>query len=208
MRWLSFWAGLLSIITAQAQCIDLRLLPQWKGVSFTPGQWLDGAQGEKIIIENLGVYVASFESGLPVFHLLQWTEDFVRDSCSVPVLDGRLLVQFGVDSVTRARGVMRGDLDPLLGYYWTWQSGYIHLKCEGVWVDHKGQSNRFTWHLGGSEANACVSKHNLKLPIDHSVVWDIWPIFEAGLPQHHQIMSPGPEAKKMFDKFILCMHGL
>ena len=40
--------------------------------------------------------------------------------------------QVGVDSSTTLSGALGGDLDPTKGMYWTWQTGYIHFKLEGI----------------------------------------------------------------------------
>lgn len=39
---------------------------------------------------------------------------------------------FGVDSLLQVSGVQSGALDPLKGMYWTWQTGYIQFKMEGI----------------------------------------------------------------------------
>jgi len=38
----------------------------------------------------------------------------------------------GVDSIRNVSGVQTGALDPLNGMFWTWNSGYIMAKLEGV----------------------------------------------------------------------------
>lgn len=53
----------------------------------------------------------------------------------------------GVDSITNVSGILGGDLDPARGMYWTWQSGYINLKIEGVCSRCDGRKYRL--HLGG-----------------------------------------------------------
>ena len=43
-------------------------------------------------------------------------------------------IQFnlGIDKQTNLDGVRGGDLDPLKGMYWTWNTGYINIKLEGI----------------------------------------------------------------------------
>lgn len=55
----------------------------------------------------------------------------------------------GVDSITNVSGAMGGFLDPMYGMYWTWQSGYIHLKMEGRSRACRAPGNVFQYHLGG-----------------------------------------------------------
>lgn len=57
----------------------------------------------------------------------------------------------GIDSLTNVSGAFEGDLDPTNGMYWTWQSGYINLKIEGVSPICPTRHNKFQWHIGGYE---------------------------------------------------------
>ncbi|MBC7651565.1 MAG: hypothetical protein H7101_07440, partial [Deinococcales bacterium] len=43
-------------------------------------------------------------------------------------------IQFliGVDSIKNVSGVQTGALDPINGMFWTWNSGYVFAKLEGV----------------------------------------------------------------------------
>ena len=50
----------------------------------------------------------------------------------------------GIDSITNSSGAHGGDLDPTNDMYWSWQSGYINTKLEGL-IGEK----EFTLHLGG-----------------------------------------------------------
>ncbi len=54
---------------------------------------------------------------------------------------------FGIDSVTSTSGALSGALDPMHGMYWSWQSGYINCKLEGIFQTPKQEA--FQLHLGG-----------------------------------------------------------
>ncbi len=58
-------------------------------------------------------------------------------------------IQFmiGVDSARNLMGIQSGVLDPSLGMFWTWQTGYIFIKAEGI-APAAPQGN-FQYHLGG-----------------------------------------------------------
>lgn len=60
-------------------------------------------------------------------------------------------IQFnlGVDSSTNVAGILDGDLDPIKGMYWTWNSGYINFKLEGSITNNTGKKIPFEYHLGG-----------------------------------------------------------
>ncbi|MFK7756510.1 MAG: MbnP family protein [Flavobacteriales bacterium] len=59
-----------------------------------------------------------------------------------------LSFNLGVDSITNSSGAKGGDLDPMHGMYWSWQSGYINFKLEGSYLAN-GDKKKFTYHLGG-----------------------------------------------------------
>lgn len=52
----------------------------------------------------------------------------------------------GTDSLTNVAGILDGDLDPIKGMYWAWNSGYIHFKVAGKKLTSNTQ---FEYHLGG-----------------------------------------------------------
>ena len=52
----------------------------------------------------------------------------------------------GIDSATNVSGILEGDLDPIKGMYWAWNSGYINFKVEGK---RSGTKSGFEYHLGG-----------------------------------------------------------
>jgi hypothetical protein len=61
----------------------------------------------------------------------------------------KVTFNLGIDSLTNTAGAMAGDLDPIKGMYWAWQSGYINMKIEGKCSSCKTRKNEFHFHLGG-----------------------------------------------------------
>jgi hypothetical protein len=55
----------------------------------------------------------------------------------------------GVDSLANTGGVQGGDLDPMLGMFWTWNTGYIYARLEGESDSAHSPAHRFTWDIGG-----------------------------------------------------------
>lgn len=55
----------------------------------------------------------------------------------------------GTDSLANVSGAMGNDLDPSLGMYWAWNSGYINVKLEGRSKACPTRRNAFEFHLGG-----------------------------------------------------------
>ena len=90
---------------------------------------------------------------------------------------------------------MDGDLDPLKGMYWTWQSGYVNFKMEGTMPDKNWVNQKFEYHLGGyvGENN---SYNSIVLKTENSDLINIQ--LDAGkflsdwyVGAHPNIMSPG-----------------
>jgi hypothetical protein len=55
----------------------------------------------------------------------------------------------GIDSLRNVSGSQNGDLDPSLGMFWTWNSGYIFAKLEGYSFVSPAPSNLVIYHIGG-----------------------------------------------------------
>jgi hypothetical protein len=69
-----------------------------------------------------------------------------------------LSFELGVDSILNVSGVQTGDLDPLKGMFWTWNSGYIFAKMEGVSDSAHAPAHSFTWDVGGFQSPANASR--------------------------------------------------
>jgi hypothetical protein len=86
------------------------------------------------------------------YHLLDSAHP---DSFHIPVtvktdrLISKITFDIGIDSITNTSGAMAGDLDPIKGMYWAWQSGYINTKIEGRSPGCKARNNEFLFHIGG-----------------------------------------------------------
>lgn len=55
----------------------------------------------------------------------------------------------GVDSVACVSGALDGALDPTLGMFWAWNTGYIHAKLEGKSNSCKTLHHAYEFHIGG-----------------------------------------------------------
>lgn len=103
----------------------------------------------------------------------------------------------GIDSLKQTKGVSSGALDPILGMYWTWQSGYIYLKAEG-YMFRGNNKEEFIYHLGGF-LHPYNAIHAINLPIKHNseVRIDVnlgkWIEYILQSPKK-QIMSPSEES--------------
>jgi hypothetical protein len=55
----------------------------------------------------------------------------------------------GVDSARNCSGAQTGALDPVNGHFWSWNSGYIMAKFEGVSPQSMAAGNIVMYHIGG-----------------------------------------------------------
>lgn len=114
--------------------------------------------------------------------------------------DDILLFNIGVEKSMNTSGALSGDLDPANGMFWSWQSGYINFKIEGISPSCNTRKNRFQFHIGGYQEpyattrSTTVNLKNLKNN-ELNINLDISSFFESlQLSSINQIMIPGAEA--------------
>ncbi len=105
----------------------------------------------------------------------------------------------GVDHKTCNEGIGEGALDPINGMYWTWQSGYINFKMEGVSDNSTAKQNKFQLHLGGfRKPYSSTQKINLTLEKETSeikICFDLNKFLNGvNLKNQNTIMSPSKES--------------
>lgn len=157
-----------------------------------------------VSLSHKGVAVWSEPSSI---HLLDAANDYsLKIALRIPdsLLYDALHLELGVDSQTNVSGALEGDLDPVKGMYWAWQSGYINLKLEGK-SPHSGSKNRqFQLHLGGYlPPNQTLQR--MDLPVRAGAAIHILIAVEhflnaIDLNSRHHVMSPGPAAKDLSEK--------
>lgn len=82
-------------------------------------------------------------------HLIDFseTETFTLSTIKGDFTELHFLI--GTDSLTNTSNEFLGDLDPILGMYWAWNSGYINFKLEGKAEKSTEKKNAVEFHLGG-----------------------------------------------------------
>ena len=113
----------------------------------------------------------------------------------------------GIDSLSSVSGAMEGDLDPMNGMYWSWQSGYINMKLEGKSPSCATPKKEFQFHIGGYESpNYAIRRitlenkkgiENIKIKVDLAKIFAI-----LSLRERNSVMSPGKEAMIIADTSI------
>lgn len=64
----------------------------------------------------------------------------------------KLKFSVGIDSVRNHTGLQEGDLDPIHGMIWTWNTGYIFFKHEGQFLDQNMMPQQLLYHYGTDQA--------------------------------------------------------
>ncbi|MBL0105315.1 MAG: hypothetical protein IPP51_16990 [Bacteroidetes bacterium] len=110
-------------------------------------------------------------------------------------------VQFhlGIDSTTNVSGALGGDLDPVYGMYWSWQSGYINFKIEGVSNVCATRNHVFQFHLGGYlPPFASMQDVDLMVNDKRTIVLDILSFLNGiSLSETNEVMSPNEKAVEL-----------
>lgn len=74
----------------------------------------------------------------------------------------------GVDSLDNCSGAQSGALDPINGMFWTWNTGYIFMKLEGVSEFSPAPNAMLEYHIGGfKKPHNCI--RTVSLPLDKSI---------------------------------------
>lgn len=161
-----------------------------------------------------------FESGREQ-HFLVDAADTMGSRINMKVPSGtynRISFRIGVDSVRNFSGAQTGALDPALGMFWTWNSGYIMAKLEGTSPVTGQPGDVFEYHIGGFKApDNVIQQVTLPFPSQQSVTLgkdgdtevviaaDVYRWFKGvhdiRLDTNPVVMSPGPLAKKVAENY-------
>lgn len=199
-------------ISAHAQSRSVHLIPVMNGEALELGKhYADALSKDTVTVNQLRFYISdlAFYSKqkkvkiLAKRHFLIDLEhpESLQIDCSElkkkKVDELRFIL--GVDSLTTVSGAKGGDLDPTKGMYWSWQSGYIHIKLEGQITNIV--SHPFTYHLGGYQGEM-NSIQSVNLSVNESdtipIALDLTSFFHAaGNYPRTEIMRPCLEAVEL-----------
>lgn len=71
----------------------------------------------------------------------------------------------GVDSLKNVSGAQGGALDPVNDMFWTWNTGYVMAKLEGIAPVSKQMHHVLEYHIGGFKgANNVLQRIDLDIP--------------------------------------------
>lgn len=203
------WPG-VPATPPKAGAFQLPFQAVFQGKEIKLGAPLTSKKNEGLTLQTLRFYLSNFvflKNGKPVFeekdsyHLL----DVEAENSLLLAFKGSENLDFdeiqcklGIDSLTHISGAMGGDLDPTKGMFWTWQSGYVNFKVEGIFEKCPTRNHEFQFHLGGYLApHQTVQQVQLRIPKGKNLrlQLDLGPFFEKiDWAKKYSIMSPCKEA--------------
>ena len=204
--------------------LALIIAPQFSGQPLMTGEQLyTVANGDSLYVDLFRFYISSVQlqgenldyQEIGSYHLVDAEDSLSQTILLKNVPAGRyqsLVFYVGTDSLANVSGAMGGDLDPTLGMYWAWNSGYINIKIEGRSQACKTLHRAFTFHIGGyMPPHQTIRRVELplkKLKIRENdttsiqIDADLAMFFnQIDLSKTNQLMIPGREAAKMADCF-------
>jgi hypothetical protein len=196
----------------KSQNIAIEILPTFKGKQIIKHKWYMTSSGDSIRISKLRFYLTDFE-------LFNTQNERLSISGSHHLIDAfdtqtlhfelyrhkkntfsQITYKIGVDEKWHNAGAQSGDLDPIHGMYWAWQSGYINFKIEGESPSCPTRKNKFTFHIGGYKSPHSTTRNHtldlkdrlastLKIEVDVALFFK-----DIKLSEMNQVLIPGEEA--------------
>jgi len=184
--------------------------PHFNHQKITKKTWFLSSNKDSIQLKKIRFYTTSFHiNGIKILNsnflvdvFDQATTKIVLPKTTKETLK-TISFNIGVEEKMNTSGALSGDLDPSKGMYWSWQSGYINFKVEGVSPNCNTRKNKFQFHLGGYKIPyKTTRKVDYKLNNEERIIIDlnIGLFFnEISLKNNNQIMIPGEEASLLAD---------
>ena len=174
---------------------------------------LDTINTEQTNVDVFKFYISNielqFEDGSTFveqnsYHLIDLEDEFTHKLTlqNVSRRIEKLRFTVGTDSTTNVSGALDGDLDPIKGMYWSWNSGYVNFKVEG-----KYEKLPFEFHIGGYLAPNATAR-NVEINVVNStsetlvVQVDVMAFLaRIDITQMNSVLIPGANASELADLF-------
>jgi hypothetical protein len=136
-------------------------------------------------------------------------KNFIEIYLAKNSLPDEIVFGIGIDSAINYNGIKGGDLDPINGMYWSWNTGYINFKIETKNSLGCGNEKK-EYHVGGFllpyYTYREINLRNLNSQkADVKIILDLDKFLNgAVLIENQSVMSPGPSAVKLSDLFSSC----
>lgn len=174
-------------------------------------------ENDTVSIERLKFYISNIELKLDnqivfkekeSYHLIDMEEEKLGFNLEIPsdIKFNFLSFDIGVDSLKSTSGAQGGELDPVKGMYWAWNTGYIYAKLEGKSKSCKTRNNVFEFHIGGFiKPNNAIKKVTIPVVVSNNnisieVLTEKW-FQNVKLTELNSVVIPGKEALKIANNY-------
>ncbi len=186
--------------------------------------------GDSVSIEEFKCYISSLSlqntKGLfnekDSYHLLN-ADDTSSLTFTIKNIPATQYTAFkftiGVDSLANVTGALEGALDPTLGMFWAWNTGYINAKLVGHSSSCKTLHHAFEFHIGGylqpyttlRKVSLPLSSFNIEADKTTTLILQVdistW-FKQVHLVALNHVVIPSVEAMKMADNYMEMFHVL
>jgi hypothetical protein len=146
-------------------------------------QWYKNENGDSFKVSTFNYYISNIVFNGPSntsyketesYHLVQantMSSTAFTISGITPGKYSSVSFLIGVDSTRNVSGAQTGALDPALGMFWSWNTGYIFMKMEGQSPKSTATGNSLQFHIGGfSGANNTI--RTITIPFNDTITID------------------------------------
>ena len=200
--------------------VKLKITPLFNNQSITENTWFVSSQKDSIQFTKLKFYFTDFQvksikgeintidhSNYLIDIFQPETLEILLSTVSFSNGD-ELSFNLGVSSDMNTTGAHSGALDPSNGMFWSWQSGYINFKIEGISPSSKTRQNKFQFHIGGYQSpyntlrrlTFILNKQTTQLNLNLEGFFE-----RTKLAVDNQIMVPGEKANELATEFFNTM---
>lgn len=141
------------------------------------GKWYLNANNDSFQVTKFNYYISNIHLNTAdgssfaepeSYHLIQASDEASLTQNITNVAAGTytsITFMIGVDSLHNVSGAQTGALDPLNGMFWSWNTGYIMAKFEGISPQSTQTDHSLTFHIGGfAGAENTIRTVTLTLP--------------------------------------------
>lgn len=199
--------------------MNIIVIANYDGQPIEKNKWYHSKRNDSVRLTKVKFYLTNFRllstTGplLPIEEKNLLIDGFlinkIKLNFKVPknTKDLILACDLGVDKKYNMSGANSGDLDPVNGMFWSWQSGYINFKIEGVSPSCNTRKNKFQFHIGGYQTPH-QTKRQLSFKLEN---WDIYNLVisielskffdDLELGTINQLTTTGAKASQMANQF-------
>ena len=217
---LPFLGLTLVLVSYTTPIVKLKITPLFNNQSITKNTWYVSSQKDSIQFTKLKFYLTDFQvksikgeintidhSNYLIDIFQPETLEILLSTVSFSNGD-ELSFNLGVSSDMNTTGAHSGALDPSNGMFWSWQSGYINFKIEGISPSSKTRQNKFQFHIGGYQSpyntlrrlTFILNKQTTQLNLNLEEFFE-----RTKLAVDNQIMVPGEKANELATEFFNTM---